>query len=57
MVLLLIHMPIPLDLNDDLRRQGIHDGHAHAMQAPGHFISAAAEFAPGMEHGHDDFQR
>ncbi len=44
-------------LGNNLRGQGIHHRHAHAVQATGHLITVAAELAASMQDGQDNLER
>jgi len=37
--------------------QGVHHGHADAVQAAGHRVGLAVELAAGVQRGHDDLDR
>src|SRR5690606_19453161 len=43
-----------VDLDDHLGRQGVHDRHAHAVQAAGHLVALAVELAAAVELGQRD---
>jgi hypothetical protein len=45
------------DLDLEPGGEGIHDGHADAMQAAGGLVDLGVEFAAGMQRAHDDFER
>src|SRR5664279_639311 len=44
------------DLDLEPGREGIHDGHADAMQTAGGLVDLGVEFAAGMQRAHDDFE-
>ena len=48
------HVSLAADFGVDTGRQGVDDGDAHAVQAAGDGVAAAAEFAAGVEDRHDD---
>ena len=58
--LLEAHFPlraVALDRRDQLLRQRVDDARADAVQAAGGFVIAVLEFAAGMQHREDHFQR
>src|SRR5688500_9336935 len=46
-----------MDLDDEVGRQRVHDGHADAVQAAGDLVARAAELAAGVEDRVDDLER
>lgn len=47
-------VPHAVDLDVQARRECVHHGRAHAVQAAGGGVRAAAELAAGVQLGHDD---
>ena len=48
---------VALDLDVQLLRERVHDGHAHAVQTAGHLVAAAvAELAAGVQDGQHDLE-
>ena len=45
---------VAVDLELELGRQGVHDRHAHAVEAARHLVAAAAELAAGVQRGEHD---
>src|SRR5581483_7872 len=60
LALLEAHLPqraVALDLRDELLRERVDDARADAVQPAGRFVIPVLEFAAGVEHGKDDFER
>ena len=53
----LIDLAVLVDLDLQPLGEGVDDRGAHAVQAAGHLVAPAAEFAAGVQHGEDDLQR
>src|SRR5688500_9043538 len=49
--------PVAPHRRDELLRQRIDDARADAVETAGGFVVVVVEFAPGVEHREDDFQR
>src|SRR5262249_34343989 len=56
-VLLAIRAAAPVDLEDDARRERVHDRHTDAVQTARHLVAAAAELAARVQRGHHDLGR
>src|SRR5690606_36243928 len=56
-VALLVERPVALDLRDELLRERVDDGGAHAVEAAGGEVVRAVELAAGVERRHDHLQR
>ncbi|MNQ06875.1 hypothetical protein D3C85_196410 [compost metagenome] len=53
----LVHFAVAADGQAQPFGQGVHAGHAHAVQAAGHLVGVLVELAAGVQLGHDDFGR
>ena len=51
-----VHLPAAVDPDLELLAQEVDCRHAHAMQAGGHLVAAAAELSAGVEAGQDQFE-
>ena len=52
----MVYLTVTLDINITPLGQGVDHRSADAMQAAGYHVGLAAEFSPGMKHGHYRFQ-
>ena len=50
----LVALAVAVDLDHDLLRHGVDHGHAHAVEAAGHLVAVAAEFAAAAQLGERD---
>ena len=57
LVLLLIELAVLVDVHAQVFRKRVDHRRAHAVQAAGNLVAAAAEFAAGVQHGEADLDR
>ena len=56
-ILLYVRAAVAVHLGHELGRKGVDHRGAHAVQAAGDLVALAAEFAAGMQRGHDRLER
>lgn len=54
MIGLLVDVAVATDGQQQLVRERVYHGDAHAVQTAGHLVGVVIEFAAGVQHGHDD---